>query len=72
MREFLVADALYWLEEFRVDGRGSTRSRRCSTSTTARARGEWAPNVEGGREDLAAVAFVRELNVGVAEATPAH
>ena len=40
----------------------STRSRRCSTSTTRARTGEWVPNAFGGREDLEAVSFLRELN----------
>ena len=39
-----------------------TPSHRCSTSTTRARTGEWTPNVFGGREDLDAVAFMRELN----------
>ncbi len=40
----------------------STRSPRCSTSTTRAKQGEWLPNEHGGRENLAAVAFLKELN----------
>ncbi len=40
----------------------STPSRRCSTSTTRARQGEWVPNEFGGREDLDAVAFLKELN----------
>ena len=42
----------------------STPSPRCSISTTSREAGEWIPNVHGGRENLEAIDFLRELNDG--------
>ena len=49
---------------------GSMRSRRCSTSTTRARPGEWMPNEYGGRENLEAVAFLRELNEVVHRRVP--
>ncbi len=65
VRNFLVANALYWLEEFRVDAVASMLYLDYS-----REPGEWVPNEWGGREDLDAVGFVRELTGVVAEEHP--
>ena len=70
VREFLVANALWWLEEFRVDGLRVDAVASMLYLDYSRAPGEWEPNVHGGREDLDAVAFVRELNSVVAEEHP--
>ena len=43
----------------------SMRSPRCCTSTTARAEGEWIPNPHGGRENLEATEFLRQLNTAI-------
>ena len=48
----------------------STPSRRCSTWTTRGEPGEWVPNEHGGREDLEAIEFVRELTTVVGEEHP--
>ena len=61
VRNFLVANALYWLEEFHLDGLPSTRSRPCSTSTTP-ARPGWSPNRFGGNEDLESVELFQRVN----------
>ncbi len=70
VRNFLVANALYWLEEFRVDGLRVDAVASMLYLDYSRAPGEWVPNEHGGREDLDAVAFVRELNEVVAEEHP--
>jgi 1,4-alpha-glucan branching enzyme len=65
-----VANALYWLEEFRVDGLRVDAVASMLYLDYSREPGEWIPNEHGGREDLAAIAFVRELNAVVADEHP--
>lgn len=67
---FLVSNALYWLEEFRVDGLRVDAVASMLYLDYSREPGEWVPNVHGGREDLDAIEFVRELNSAVAEEHP--
>ncbi len=70
VRNFLVANALYWLEEFRVDGLRVDAVASMLYRDYSREPGEWVPNDQGGREDLEAIAFLRELNEVVAEEQP--
>jgi len=61
VRNFLVANALYWLDEFRVDGLRVDAVASMLYLDYSRQLGEWTPNPRGGREDLEALAFLREL-----------
>ena len=70
VRNFLIANALYWLEEFRVDGLRVDAVASMLYLDYSREPGEWVPNEHGGREDPAAVDFLRELNAVVAEEHP--
>ena len=65
VRNFLVANALYWLEEFHADGLRVDGVASMLYLDYSRAPGEWVPNRFGGREDLEAVHFLQELNAVV-------
>lgn len=65
VRNFLVANALYWLEEFHVDGLRVDAVASMLYLDYSRDEGQWLPNVHGGRENLDAVSFLQELNATV-------
>ncbi|TCB95917.1 1,4-alpha-glucan branching protein GlgB [Micromonospora zingiberis] len=65
VRNFLVANALYWLDEFHVDGLRVDAVASMLYLDYSRADGQWAPNQYGGRENLEAIAFMQEVNATV-------
>ena len=70
VRNFLVANAVYWLEEFHVDGLRVDAVASMLYLDYSRKAGEWLPNRYGGRENLEAVNFLSTLNTLVAEEHP--
>jgi 1,4-alpha-glucan branching enzyme len=67
VRNFLIGNALYWLERFGVDGLRVDAVASMLYRDYSRKAGEWIPNVHGGRENLEAISFLKRLNevVGV-------
>jgi 1,4-alpha-glucan branching enzyme len=70
VRNFLVGNALYWLERYDVDGLRVDAVASMLYRDYSREPGEWIPNVHGGRENLEAIAFLKRMNevVGVERA----
>ncbi len=62
VRNFLFANALYWLREFHVDGLRIDAVASMLYLDYSREDGEWLPNMYGGRENLEAIDFLAELN----------
>jgi len=65
VRNFLIANALYWLGEYHADGLRVDAVASMLYLDYSRKEGEWVPNVRGGREDLDAISFLQELNAVV-------
>jgi 1,4-alpha-glucan branching enzyme len=62
VRNFLVANALFWLSQYHADGVRVDAVASMLYLDYSRKAGEWIPNAFGGREDLDAIAFLEQLN----------
>ena len=70
VRNFLIANALYWFREFHVDGLRVDAVASMLYLDYSRKEGQWVPNEFGGRENLEAIAFLKELNETTHRACP--
>ncbi|MBZ4015643.1 1,4-alpha-glucan branching enzyme [Streptomyces purpurogeneiscleroticus] len=70
VRNFLVANAVYWCSEFHIDGLRVDAVASMLYLDYSREHGEWTPNEHGGRENLDAVDFLQEMNATVYRRCP--
>jgi 1,4-alpha-glucan branching enzyme len=70
VRNFLLANAYYWLAEFHIDGLRVDAVASMIYLDYSRKHGEWQPNKYGGREYLEAIEFLKQLNLMVHEDFP--
>lgn len=70
VRNFLVANAIYWLSEFHIDGLRVDAVASMLYLDYSRQPGQWSPNERGGREHLEAIDFLQELNASAYRINP--
>jgi 1,4-alpha-glucan branching enzyme len=70
VRNFLVANATFWLECFHVDGLRVDAVASMLYLDYSREPGQWSPNVYGGRENLEAISFLQEMNATAYKRNP--
>lgn len=70
VRSFLISNALFWLDKYHVDGLRVDAVASMLYLDYARQSGEWIPNRYGGRENIEAIEFLKQLNGSIYESYP--
>jgi 1,4-alpha-glucan branching enzyme len=70
VKSFLISNAIFWLDQFHADGLRVDAVASMLFLDYSREDGEWEPNQFGGRENLEAIAFMKEMNTAVYESFP--
>ncbi len=70
VRNFLIGSALYWIEEFHIDGIRVDAVASMLYLDYSRKAGEWIPNIYGSNENLGAISFLKELNTVIYKRNP--
>ena len=70
VKSFLISNAIFWLDQYHADGLRVDAVASMLFLDYSREEGEWEPNIYGGRENLDAIAFMKELNEEVYKSFP--
>ncbi|WP_378174218.1 1,4-alpha-glucan branching protein GlgB [Aquimarina sp. SS2-1] len=70
VKSFLISNAIFWLDQYHADGLRVDAVASMLFLDYSREDGEWEPNIYGGRENLEAIAFMKELNEEVYKSFP--
>ena len=70
VKSFLISNAIFWLDQYHADGLRVDAVASMLFLDYSREEGEWEPNMFGGRENLEAISFMREMNEAVYTSFP--